>query len=580
MPSVAQSLQQALQQHQAGELGDAERTYHSILRLDPRQPDALHLLGVVQHQRGDARSAVDSIRRAIRENPQAAAFHSNLAAAHKALGDLDAARECLEDAVRLDPDFPDAHYNLGTVLKDLECYDAAAEALERTLTLDPGHAEAHNNLGIVLAAGKQPERAIASYRRAIICRPKYAEAYNNLGAALAVAGQIESARECLEESLRLDPDYVQARVNLANSFRDAGDAVTAERHYRAALQRDPRPDTLNNLGVALKDQGRFDEALSLFHQVVKLDPEHVSGQVNRSFVRRLLGEFPAGWDGFEWRLQADPDARQFPQPAWDGSPMPERTLLIHAEQGVGDQVMFASCVAEVAETVGRCILECDPRLAPLLQRSLPGVRVVGESSRTPSLDCHARIAMGSILRIARPTLGAFPAHHSFLTPDAERVRKWRQRLADLPGKLTVGVSWRGGSSPELRRRRTIDLNRWKPILTVPGVTFVNLQYGDCAAEIAEFCKSVDVTIHDWDDADPSRDLDGFAAQTAALDLVISVDNATVHFAGGLGVPCWTLLPAVPDWRWMLKRDDSPWYPCMRLFRQSRGGDWTDALMLV
>lgn len=578
MSSVTEALQQALRQHQAGRLDEAERGYRSVIRIDPRQPDALHLLGIVQQQRGDATSAVGYIRRAIRENPHAAVFHSNLAAAHKARGELNEARACLEEAVRLDPGLADAHYNLGTVLKELGELDRATGALHRTLELEPAHAEAHNNLGIVLAERGRLDEAIAGYRRAIVCRPNYAEAYNNLGTVLSKAGDAEAGRDCYETASRMDPGYTEPLVNLGNSFRDAGDAATAERHYRAALARQRRPDALNNLGVALKDQGRFREALALFDEVVTCEPEHAAAHVNRAFVQRLLGDFPAGWEGFAWRRKTDPLTPAIPGPVWDGSPLHAKTLGIHAEQGVGDQVMFASCVPEIAETAARCVLQCDPRLVPLFARSFPGVEVVGESSEwnsnaSPLPQCDAHVLMGSLLQFARPTPDAFPARHSFLKPDLERVRRWRQRYVELPGRLAVGISWRGGHLPETQRQRSIGLKRWTPVLRVPDVTFVNLQYGDCTAELAEAAAATGVTIHDWDDADPLHDLDDFAAQVAALDLVVSIDNSTVHFAGALGVPCWVLVPFVPDWRWMLDREDSPWYYSLRLFRQPSAGRW-------
>lgn len=665
MPSIAQSLQQALRQHQQGRLADAERIYRSIIRIDPKQPDALHLLGVAQQQRGNARSAADYIGRAVALKPHAAAFHANLAAAHKSLGDLDAAKERLEEAIRLDPNFADAHYNLGTVLKDLDRPDDAAAALRNTIQLDPGHTEAHNNLGIVLASQGRWDEAVACYRAAIEHRAEHPEAWNNLGLALAampeasgsgirenspvdfshcriftnsatpnaVTENRQHARACFERAVQLRPDYVQARVNLGNWLREEGDPVAAEQAFRDALPWKPLDTTVhNNLGIALKEQGRFHTALACFERVLEIDPQHVEAHVNRGFLQGLFGELPRCWHDSEWRFQAAPLSRSFAKPRWQGEPLAGHMILVHTEQGIGDQVMYASCIPDLAALAGRCILECDARLAGLFQRSFPGVRVVPESPATPELPHDVQLPLGSLPRFLRPSLQSFPsgnrrsevggrtsaksgkrkaeggenggwrmadggqltlaldprpstldsstAHHPpfrFLVPDEAKRRVWRERFRGLSGRLTVGVSWRGGSNAELRRQRSVPLETWRTVLTLPEVNFVTLQYGGCLDERRQVEQAIGVTLHDWDDADPWNDLDGFAAQLAALDLVISVDNSTVHFAGGLGVPCWTLLPFVPDWRWMLDRTDSPWYASLRLFRQPRPGDWASVL---
>jgi tetratricopeptide (TPR) repeat protein/SAM-dependent methyltransferase len=581
MPSIAQSLQQAVQFHQSGRLADAEQIYRSVIRIDPKQPDALHLLGVALQQRGNAKAAADYIGRAVALNPQASVFHANLAAAHKSLGELQEAKNCLEEAVRLDPEFTDAHYNLGTVLKDLDIPDEAANALQRALQLNPAHADAHNNLGIVHAAGGRWNEAVACYRAAVRLRPEHAEAWNNLGLALSMTVDRKEAPACFERAVQLRPDYVQARVNLGNWYREEGDPVAAERVYRDALPWQPHDTTVhNNLGISLKEQGRFHDSLACFSRVLEFDPEHVEAHVNRGFLHGLFGDLPKCWEDSEWRFRAAPPSREFTRPRWQGEPLAGRTLLVHVEQGIGDQVMYASCLPDVAASAGRCLLECDPRLADLFRRSFTGVEVIAESDATPAVPHDVQIPAGSLPMFVRPSLDSFPDRASCLVPDEERVRLWQERFGRLAGRITVGISWRGGSNSALRRQRSIPLEHWHPLLSLPGVNFVTLQYGGYQDERRQAEQMLGVALHDWDDADPWSDLDGFAAQIAALDLVISVDNSTVHFAGGLGIPCWVLLPFVPDWRWMLDRDDSPWYSSLRLFRQPQPGDWNGLLQMV
>jgi hypothetical protein len=231
-------------------------------------------------------------------------------------------------------------------------------------------------------------------------------------------------------------------------------------------------------------------------------------------------------------------------------------------------------------TAARCILECDPRLVALFRRSYPQMDVVAESEATPKLPHDVQLPIGSIAQFVRRDLASFPDRRGFLVPDESRVAAWRNRYRELPAGFTVGISWRGGADAERQRRRSIPLDRWRPLLETPGVNFVALQYGEHEDELRAVERTAGIPIHRWPDADPLRDLDGFAARIAALDLVISVDNSTVHFAGGLGVPGWVLLPFDPDWRWMLDHDDSPWYPSLRLFRQPRPGDWAPVLQDV
>lgn len=297
----------------------------------------------------------------------------------------------------------------------------------------------------------------------------------------------------------------------------------------------------------------------------------------------MRGNFGTAWEEYEARWEYDAAPREFPQPVWDGSPLDENSLLIFAEQGVGDEIMFASCVAEMVARTGKCCIECDARLVKLFSRSFPLAKVVARPKNKSlpvdpaTLECDWQIAMGSLPRFIRRSEADFPRHRRYLVADASQVDNWRARLAALGTGLKVGISWRGGHKPHVQQRRSISLDQWRPVLQTPGVQFVNLQYGDCAAELSAFEKKSGIRVHTWPDVDPLSDLDGFSAQISALDLVISVDNSTVHFAGAVGTPVWGLLHFSPNWRWMLEREDSIWYSSLRLFRQSALGDWAGVI---
>jgi hypothetical protein len=270
-------------------------------------------------------------------------------------------------------------------------------------------------------------------------------------------------------------------------------------------------------------------------------------------------------------------------PCWNGEPLDGKNVLVCAEQGIGDQIMFASCLPDLISRINHCVVECESRLVPLFERSFPGTSAIprhggNQLERTAvlsTLDVH--VPLGSLPRYFRRDIRAFTAHDGFLKVDHDRRDNWRERFASVGEGLRIGVSWRGGSKGKEARQRSTLLSQWWEICSVTGTHFINVQYGDCRAELAT-AEQQGIKIHHYEESDPLKDMDDFAALLQALDLVISVDNATVHMAGALGVPVWTLLPYVADWRWLRDRSDSPWYPSMRLFRQPTLGDWNNVFV--
>jgi hypothetical protein len=295
----------------------------------------------------------------------------------------------------------------------------------------------------------------------------------------------------------------------------------------------------------------------------------------------LRGELGQGWDEYEGRLQVELDAQPIQAHRWDGTPLAGRSILLLSEQGIGDQVMFASCLPDLLKGGGQSYVECDVRLVPLLMRSFPQITAIAKTiapDALPPIDaCDIVEYMGSLPRFLRRRVEDFPRANRYLRPDPDLAAKWRSQFARLGGALKVGISWHGGRDTETRRRRSIPLELWEPIFKVPGVRFVNLQYGAAAADAAEARRRFGISLDDGTDCDPLLDLDGFVAKIAAVDLVLSVDNSTVHLAAAIGTPVWTLLPFAPDWRWMLEAETTPWYPTMRLLRCRAVDSWTELL---
>jgi len=299
-----------------------------------------------------------------------------------------------------------------------------------------------------------------------------------------------------------------------------------------------------------------------------------------------MGNFSEGWPEYEWRWAGNGlSYRPFPQPVWEGEPLGGKTILVYSEQGVGDEIMFASCIPDLIERAGHVIIDCERRLAPLFQRSFPIATIHGGPqindmswlSGVPSVD--VQVAIGSLPLYLRHNFDDFHRHSGYLVPEPTKLARWRKRFRELGSGLKVGISWRGGNPSKMRNRST-PLTLWSEILTSPGIHFINLQYGNCKDELAEAKQSLGIEIHDWEDADPLKDLDDFSAQISALDLVISIDNSTVHMAGALATPVWILLPFAPEWRWLTDRDDSYWYPNVRHFRQCTPDSWNNVFRNV
>jgi tetratricopeptide (TPR) repeat protein/ADP-heptose:LPS heptosyltransferase len=547
-PQAAEILARALALHQQGNVVQAQELYRQVLARSPDHPDALHLLGVAEHQLGRHGEALALIGRAIDAAPDRWAFHSNLACARQAAGDLSGAIASYQQAIALGGESAPLLSNLGTVYQDAGQSTEAERCYRQALQLDPKHAESHYNLGNLLRETDRAELAIESF----------------------------------DAALRVRPTYVEALVNLANLLLDQGRAGEAVRRYRRALELNPHnPETHYNLARALKNQRDYAAALSHYDRAISLKPDHAAAHMLRGLILLYQGDFARGWPEYEWRWKK-PDEQPLPalpQPLWRGENLDGKTILVYGEQGIGDEIMFANCLGDVIERADHCVIECDPRLVPLYRRSFPRSTVRPRHgwddhawlSQVRPLDYQ--VPVGNLPQWFRTSESEFPRRSHYLTIDADLVQKWRSRFETLGPGLKVGIAWRGSSNQEHKSQRSIPLATWEPLLRMKDVHFVNLQYGNVAGEIDEVERVWGVEIHDWEDADPDRDLDNLAAQMGALDLVLTIGNTNAHLAGALGLRVWTLLPSEPSWRWMEHGNTSPWYPSMRLFRQPVGADW-------
>ncbi len=471
---------------------------------------------------------------------------------------------------------------------DAENISAAEQAAREVLAVDPRNINGLRLMGAVTRKQGLPERSLEYFTDALSLNDKKAVLHFELGTAYTELHRSEEAYQCYYRAVQLDPTLQVAFVNLS---------AVMEQHqrYEEAIDWAQRAIALNpacglahyNLANAQRELGQLTEAIGNYRQALRYKPGHEKTHWNMALCQLLAGNFREGWRLFEYRRAAGEvffDA--FPQPRWDGSSLAGKTIVIHAEQGIGDEVLFATCFADVIDRAKHCVIVCDPRLQRIFARSFPTTTVHGWLRRkdwsppalTETID--VQIPSGSLPLHFRLSAESFPRQQRFLTVDPQLHEMWRRRLNSLGDGLKIGISWRAGGKPIESRKRTVPLDRWRDIFTVPGARFVNLQYGDASAEIAAAQAKFGVEIHDWEDGDPLVDVDSFAAKIAALDLVISVGNATVHLAGAVGTEAWTLLPMIPSWRWMAAGEESPWYGAVRLYRQPGHGQWRPVLNRV
>jgi tetratricopeptide (TPR) repeat protein len=585
--SVRETLELALSHHRAGRLDRAEALYRKVIAIHPNDADALHLLGVVAHQQGHHQLAERRVRRAISaRGHRVAEFCDTLGKVLAALGRHDEALPCFQEALALRPEVALTHQRIGTALCALGRANEAAPHFEAALRLSPGDPAAHVNMGTVLLDRGLSAEAMGYFRKALALDGGCAEAWCNLGRAEAQAGRNEEAAAFLQKALVLAPHLAAAHESLGCVRHRQDRLPEAIACYQTVLALpNKNVQVHSNLGNIFKEQMRLAEAVACYERAIEIQPDFYEALWNRAVVRFLAGDIELGWSEYEWRWKAQTGLlhRQFPQPGWDGGSLLGKTLLFWGEQGLGDEMIFAGMIPELAASAAHCIVECEPRLVPLFARSFPDVEAVPrmDPPHPATRSADLQIPAGSAARWLRPSLDRFPRRfpggRSYLRADPERVTHWRERMAALGPGLLVGICWRSSLTSGMRALQCTSLPQWRSALAVPGVHYVNLQYDDCRKELDEVRASFGVTIHTWPDIDLKQDLDEVAALTAALDLVVSVGTAVACMAGALGVSVWQLTLTSCGDCWTMGRNYCPWLPSMRLYERAWDQSWEEAI---
>ncbi|MDJ1182633.1 tetratricopeptide repeat protein [Roseofilum casamattae] len=530
-------LQQGITCYQHGKYGEAKEIFARIVAAEPEQTDALCLLGMAEKNLGEIKQAIARYQQAISLKPDFVVARFNLGNAFKIDGQRDEAIATYESLLELEPNYAGAHTNLGLLYQEQDRLDRAKQAYQTALEIDPNQIEALYNMGNLYKEQKDFDTAISYYQKAIALQPNFAEAWLNLG----------------------------------NSYYSQDNLSEAIAHYRRAAQINPNyTEAYYTSGNALVEQGCIAEAILDYYRALRVNSAEVRAHMGLAFALLAQGNLKQGFTEYEWRLQTpELSGRTFTQPAWDGSPLNGKTLLLHAEQGFGDSLQMLRYLPWVQEKGAKIIFECRQPLHRLFSLVPDIDTLLAPGEALPEHDCHSSLM--SLPHLSGTTLATIPAPLSLeLLSIPEPLL-----LPDTPSKTKVGIVWQGHPEHPQNHRRSCPLSEFSAIFDTPNTEFYSLQ-----KEVGERDRDLLETHNIHPFPNPCQDFLDTAQTIRQLDLVVTIDTAVAHLAGTLGKPTWVLLHFSCDWRWMFVRLDSPWYPSIRLFRQSQPQDWSTVIAQV
>lgn len=559
-----------------GKLEEAATSYECALAINPELAEAQMNLGAVLEAQGKMELAEARFRRALILRPNLAEAHVNLGNILQAQGKLEEAAASHERAMALKPEFAEAFFSHANTLQAQGKMDEAVAGYQRALVLKPGMAEIHGNLGNAQLALKMLDDAEACYEQALTLKPDYAEAWYNRGNLRQAQEKLADAAACYERAIQLKPQLPEAHYNLGNTLHTLDRLDEAAASFERALAlRSEYAEAHYNLGCVFEDLGRLDEALARMARALELKPNYPQARFGQALAQLRSGKLSTGWRNYESRwhsIDHDTPWRAYPQPPWRGEKLASGRLLLWGEQGIGDEIQFTGLIPDAIRSGNRIVMDCDARLRPLFARSFPEIEVVSGCGPAESQEAGiaAHLPAGSLPGFFRMSEDAFSATTSpYLKADPAVRERFHADYSD--GRKLIGLAWYT-KNHKSGRKRSIDLKYFAPLFGLPGIRWISLQYGDFDSLAQQADAALAPLLIDRS-VDQFADIDRFAAQVAAMDQVITIDNSTAHVAGALGIPVWLLVPLAADWRWMEKRIDSPWYPTLRIFRQPKIGDW-------
>lgn len=576
--NIHEEFRSAHSSFQKGNFEQAVAFCKNILTAYPNNITALHFLGVIYLQINQYEEAIKHLRRALEISPESFEGFYNLGRAFEKKGMPDEAIENYQKVIQLNPNFIDAHINLGNIFHMQGRFGEAIRYYRKILDQIPDNAEIYQNLGIALHDQGQINEALACYQKVLRLRPDAVDALNNIGFILKEKNQFHNAIGFFQKALQFNPEHIEVLNNLANAYQANSQIDDALKYYQKAVQLQPdHAESHAGFGTALYENAQFENAIVHYQKAIQLKPDYVDPHFNNALALLLLGKFREGWKEYEWRRKTKDFIAlcpQFTQPIWSGKDSPDSVILIYAEQGFGDTLQFIRYAPLVVQHGATIVFECQKELKPLLQ-TIEGIHhVFSQGEPLPEFDIQSPLL--SLPLAFNTTLETIPAKVPYIKADVSLTEQWSKKIRRKNLKFNIGLVWSGNPKYGRDRYRSLSLQSFSCFTQIEYACFYSLQKGS-AAEQAKNPPSgmnlIDLTedIHDFSDT---------AAFIENLNLIISVDTAVAHLAGAMGKPVWTLIPFIPDWRWMLHRTDSPWYPTMKLFRQSSPDTWDDVISKI
>jgi tetratricopeptide (TPR) repeat protein len=570
-PAVSLNLMGVAQAGQ-GLPADAEASFRAAIELSPQFAEVHTNLGRALLEQQKTSQAEVAFQAGLTINPHSIAGWEGLAGLYIQTGRPADAIEALSSLLKRHPQHVNAIVSLCELLTQQGRIAEAESGFQFALSLAPQRADVHVGMGVVLTEKKQLTAACEQFQQAVKLDPSSAAAYSNLGNAQRELGDFDAALTSLERAVQIDPQHVSALANMGSLCLDRRQTIQAQSYFQQALEYDANYAHAQ-IGMAsiLTLEGKTPAAAELLRQVVEREPQLVQAQINLAMLELMMGDWKSGFARYEWRWRVPSvSLRTFPQPAWDGAPAPDKTLLLCCEQGIGDTLQFCRYATEARRRVGRVVLEAPRFLHRLLERT-PGIDALVTSDQGfTQFDCH--LSLLSLPRIFQTTPETVLASVPYLQAEPTKKTQWQSRLPPTQ-EFRIGVIWRGNPKHRGDRERSVELEWFASLAGIENVRLFGLQKEQVSEELARTANHftvVDLAAELDNEGDAFVDT---AAVMQQLDLVISVDSAPAHLAGALGVPVWLLLSYLADWRWLESREDTPWYPNMRLFRQPTLGNW-------
>ena len=570
---VNNTLEIAAREHKSGNLQHAKQLYEKVLEKFPGHYFSFFSLGVIEHQRGNSDTAIKLIENAIEINPEIPQYYNTLGIIYETINKYDEAICAYQKAILKEPDYAEAYLNIAIALKSQKKYIEAIENCRNSISITPCYAEAYNTLAFLLEKQKKYDEAIENYKKAIKIKPDYVEAYNHLGDIYNELGDYQEAAKSFYTAMQYDPSYAELYNNLGIAQKELEQFDDAISNFKQAIKLEKNfAEAYYNLANSLRDEGDCNEAVKNYKKAIDINPDYAHAHWNLSLAQLLDGNYLEGWKGYKWRRNADlkvlTDYHKTGKPRWDGSSFKSKILFMHYEQGLGDNIQFVRYLPMVKSRGGKVIFETLKPLIGLLN-NFPGVDEIIEYNpdEKSSIQFDYYASLLDMPYIFETTVETIPSDVPYIYADPVKSRYWSERISK--DKFNVGIVWAGSPEHGNDRYRSCKLQSFSSLSMIEGVCLYGLQKGKAAEQMAELTGQIPV-INISDDFEDFTDT---AAAIDNLDLVISVDTSVLHLAGAMGKKVWALLPFSPEWRWMLNREDSPWYPTMKLFRQKKRNDW-------